>query len=343
MKLQASRRSWALPRLFCCSLTATAAATSPASLRGFKPHRSASRRRAARRVPIQHVVIVVQENRTFNDFFATFPGADGTTTGKAVPNRIAARRSKRARLPDQRAACLPKDLNHSYPGTRLRTTAASWTVSTSPSSATATPSARIPISTPIRRGSSPTGTWRRSTRWPSTCSRPKAAAASPRIRTSSAEERSSRRARRWSIFRLVRAAFGDATRRPARITSLITEKDVYLKGAGPLPCTTNFSVSYPTLRDLLDAKGLSWKYYQPPFKKLYGKLLSAFDVIAAVRNGPEWKNNVITPGVGDLQRHLRRETAGGLVGDTRSAGIRPPRPVARHRTAMGRERRERRR
>ena len=40
------------------------------------------------RSPIQHIVIVVQENRTFNDFFATFPGADGTTTGKiaAQPN-----------------------------------------------------------------------------------------------------------------------------------------------------------------------------------------------------------------------------------------------------------------
>src|ERR1700729_2716634 len=29
-----------------------------------------------------HVVILVQENRTFDNLFATFPGADGTTVGK---------------------------------------------------------------------------------------------------------------------------------------------------------------------------------------------------------------------------------------------------------------------
>ena len=30
---------------------------------------------------IQHVVIVIQENRSFDNLFATFPGADGTTYG----------------------------------------------------------------------------------------------------------------------------------------------------------------------------------------------------------------------------------------------------------------------
>ena len=30
---------------------------------------------------IQHIVILIQENRSFDDFFATFPGADGTTYG----------------------------------------------------------------------------------------------------------------------------------------------------------------------------------------------------------------------------------------------------------------------
>lgn len=34
--------------------------------------------------PISHVVLIVQENRTFNNLFATFPGTAGTTTGKEL-------------------------------------------------------------------------------------------------------------------------------------------------------------------------------------------------------------------------------------------------------------------
>ena len=36
---------------------------------------------------IKHVIIVIQENRSFDNFFATFPGADGTTTGNAAADR----------------------------------------------------------------------------------------------------------------------------------------------------------------------------------------------------------------------------------------------------------------
>ncbi|HEX4014657.1 MAG TPA: alkaline phosphatase family protein [Candidatus Cybelea sp.] len=35
--------------------------------------------------PIKHLIIVIQENRTFDNLFATFPNADGTTTGYAQP------------------------------------------------------------------------------------------------------------------------------------------------------------------------------------------------------------------------------------------------------------------
>jgi phospholipase C len=67
---------------------------------------------------------------------------------------------------------------------------------------------------------------------------------------------------------------------------------------GPFPCTKDFpssGSSYTTLRDLLDAKYVTWKYYVPPMNEIFGKLMSAFDVNAPVRYGPEWKTNVVTP------------------------------------------------
>ena len=62
-------------------------------------------------------------------------------------------------------------------------------------------------------------------------------------------------------------------------------QDQYLKG--PFPCMT-----YSTMRDLLDAKGITWKYYSPPEPNGTGALWNAFDAIDVVRNGPEWKTNI---------------------------------------------------
>ncbi|MBV9333915.1 MAG: hypothetical protein JO146_07890, partial [Candidatus Eremiobacteraeota bacterium] len=72
-------------------------------------------------------------------------------------------------------------------------------------------------------------------------------------------------------------------------TSLITRDNVFQAGKGPFPC-----VNYPTLRNRLDDNGVSWRYYVPAMCcKIYGKLLSAFDAIKAVRNGPEWTDGHI--------------------------------------------------
>jgi phospholipase C len=59
---------------------------------------------------------------------------------------------------------------------------------------------------------------------------------------------------------------------------------------GPFPC-----MSYETLRDLLDAKGVSWMYYSPPSPGGTGAIWNAFDAIKAVREGPEWRTNVARP------------------------------------------------
>ena len=38
--------------------------------------------------PIQHVIIIVQENRSFDNLFAKFPGADGATEGKTHDGQV---------------------------------------------------------------------------------------------------------------------------------------------------------------------------------------------------------------------------------------------------------------
>jgi phospholipase C len=89
-------------------------------------------------------------------------------------------------------------------------------------------------------------------------------------------------------------------------TSLITKTNVFKPGKGPFPCFT-----YPkgTLRDLLDAKSVSWKYYAPPYvNNSAGALWNAFAAIDAVRNGPEWNTNISTP-----EQNVLTDISGGKL------------------------------
>ena len=58
------------------------------------------------RWPIKHVVFLVKENRTFDQLFGLFPGANGTTTGKVDGRTVPLHRG----IP----ASLPHDIVHSY-------------------------------------------------------------------------------------------------------------------------------------------------------------------------------------------------------------------------------------
>jgi phospholipase C len=84
---------------------------------------------------------------------------------------------------------------------------------------------------------------------------------------------------------------------PGTTTPLLTSQNHYITN-GPFPCTNKFpsSASYKTLRDLLDAKSVSWKYYTPKlFQTLAGAYWDAFDVIYPVRYGSEWTTNILSP------------------------------------------------
>ncbi|MBV8371948.1 MAG: hypothetical protein JOY69_01690, partial [Candidatus Eremiobacteraeota bacterium] len=69
-------------------------------------------------------------------------------------------------------------------------------------------------------------------------------------------------------------------------TSLLTSSNQYLYNQGPFPCFT-----YQTIRDLLDGAGITWKYYVPTFPNDGGQMWNAFDAISAVRyDKSEWPN-----------------------------------------------------
>jgi phospholipase C len=59
---------------------------------------------------------------------------------------------------------------------------------------------------------------------------------------------------------------------------------------------------FPTLADSLDAAGLSWRYYGAPQGTL-GYLWSPFDAIRHIRRGPKWNTNVLP--VSDFAADLR--------------------------------------
>ena len=98
---------------------------------------------------------------------------------------------------------------------------------------------------------------------------------------------------------------------------------VYRYG-GPFPCLT-----YTTLRDLLDAKGVSWKFYAVAVQKESGcdhgdtaGIWSAFDAIKAVRYSPEWHTNVTRGNTRLLQRRRKAASCPPSRGSRRTAELR---------------------
>ncbi len=247
--------------------------------------------------PIQHVVLIVQENRSFNDFFATFPATDGSTTGEAVANdgcspKINGGSIALTKMP----LVLSQDLNHS------------WKTGYS----VAYDSGKMDAFDEIRFG----GDGQYECTYPYQYTDPtqiqpywalasQYALAEHMFTTNGSDSFTAHQdlIRGGTIVAPEKAMVDDPTcgdcwwgcdATKGTFTHLVTPANQYVR-QGPFPCSNVFKDHYKTLRDLLDAKKVSWKYYVPPSNQIFGKLLSAFDVVAAVRYGSEWSKNVVTP------------------------------------------------
>jgi len=227
---------------------------------------------------IAHVVVIVQENRSFVDLFRGFPGADAPSYGYIGSRKIALRavpledpnnidndfpdaiaawnNGKMNRFDREQMYGTPKTFPYAYVPNRLKEAGPYWFL--------AQKWVLADRMFPMEFGESFTahlaliaGTSNLSARlaevdgpnaWPWTCDAPR-----------------------------------------GTITFTLTPQRVE-NANGPFPCFTQMR----TIADTLDAANVSWRYYVPPVSNLGGKAWTEFGAIKAVRYGPDWKN-VVTP------------------------------------------------
>jgi phospholipase C len=76
---------------------------------------------------------------------------------------------------------------------------------------------------------------------------------------------------------------------PGAMTAIVDENRVVHHDSGPFPCLDQFN----TIAQALDTAGVSWKYYVAARLKSF--IWSPFAAIKYVEQGPDWTNNIIQP------------------------------------------------
>lgn len=232
----------------------------------FLTQDSAAASGAARRAhlppsKIQHIVIIVQENRTVDNLFNGFPGADTVASGIA-------NNGKKTQLTEESLEGAP-DKDHSHHA---------WWVEWNhgqmngfpPSTFTYVPrSETVPYWTLARRYAFGDRMFQSNTG-------PSFVAHQYLIAGQSAQVDGNPNSSIWGC---------DAPN-DTRVTT-IGPNGTDLPG--PYPC-----FDYQTMGDLLDARKISWRYYAPGSKDSFF-IISAYQAIRHIRFGPDWSGNIVSP------------------------------------------------
>jgi phospholipase C len=243
---------------------------------------------------IQHVVILIQENRSFDNLFATYPGADGATVGRL-------HNGKNFKL--IKGTLVGKELEHIYPGYLIEYDGGKMDgfdqIFFGSTGNPSQPAGKYPLRYVKPEQIKPY--WAMAQNYAladhmfqtqgsgSFTAHQELIAAGTAINSTD------------SLIDLPSNGPWGCDAPPSTLTTYITTSGQYFFNTGPYPC-----LRYKTLKDLLDPKGVSWKYYTPPLcqpgtKKPScqgigsGFLWNAFDAIHNVRYGPDWKANDVSP------------------------------------------------
>jgi phospholipase C len=250
---------------------------------------------------IKHVVIVIQENRSFDDFFATFPGADGATGGCAEPYGADALSESSGKCPsgDQYVPLKKVDLVEPCDFAHGRTNFLSdyddgkmdgFSLEGGGNNCTGKAGTK-PYQYVNPKQIAPYWTIAEQYVLADRMFQTQGSGSFTAHQDLIAGGTILNRRKTKSVVDFPTSPpWGCDNADPKTVTSLLTWEHGMVKGTyhgGPFPC-----FSYATLRDLLDAKSVSWTYYSPPEPNGTGALWNAFDAIEAVREGKEWTTNI---------------------------------------------------
>jgi len=78
---------------------------------------------------------------------------------------------------------------------------------------------------------------------------------------------------------------------PGTTTDTLSSAGVETSAVSQPPCFDQFN----TMADTLDAAHVTWKYYAPPLDVSGGATWTSFDAIQSVRYGPDWSTKIVVP------------------------------------------------
>jgi phospholipase C len=223
------------------------------------------------RTPIQHIVIIIQENRTFDNFFRNFPGADSADSGKTHTGRIVPLTP--VDLGNSHSIChdhvcwVPTYDNGKLDGFDLNHP--TGTLSTFPYSYV--PQAQIQPYWTLASEFTLADHFFQANSGPSYPAHQYLIAAQSQNAAENPDA-----AGVWGC---------DS---PPGTTVNILENNGQ-EEPGPFPC-----FDYRTLTDEMDNAGVTWRYYTTAIG-VSGGVWSALDAIRHVRYGPDWQQKVIVP------------------------------------------------
>jgi len=235
--------------------------------------------------PIQHVIILIQENRSFDNLFATFPGADGATKGlmKLPSGGDTYVTLKKANLKEQ---CDP---GHGYKGFVQSVDGGKmdgFALNGNKCSGNHTEPYQYVKPSQIK----PYWTMAQQYVLADHLFQTQGSGSFTAHQDLIAASTILNKAQTNSIVDYPTTSPWGCDAPGGTKTSLLEWTGsalLYRYNKGPFPCFT-----YETMRDVLDAKSVSWKYYSPPVYQNVGAIWNAFDAIKAVRYGSEWGTNV---------------------------------------------------